>query len=522
MPYGGFYDSRFPILRFSFISIILLLTAISTSCSSRVETAKKSAINTNGLSEIFIRSGDMSAAITKLPAKAILTSNSTDALELDKETIPQLMEQFDSEALEKTSDTDTIGITHKRYKQYYKGLEVIGAELLEHTSPKGEVYFIHGKMLEVEGLSIKLGITAEEAISLVEETHESEFPYIDKDSVRLVIKNALLCHEIYYINTEIEPNKTCLLYVDAQNGSEVDNKYIATEMKDDPVAYFTEPITASGYLLEGERNSSSTVSFPALLGYDGITGSGGYCYDIIEGTESYIFQNLQTNSSNTYKRFIIKICDLFPENANYTNYNDYKSVGYIVSFTESELEDSNISSSAVSAAYNITRVMQYTHDVLGRNSFNNNNYDSELGIEVSCPAVLYIDSELNTQYIDTNFGGFYERTQPYPFCAFYFYRPTADRAATATLDVVAHEFCHAITNFSSNLTYVYNAESMALNESYSDIFSVIVENYYQPDGTSVYPDVIPGHFDWYLGEDSWISIIASRDLRNPEGSEIAT
>jgi bacillolysin len=49
-----------------------------------------------------------------------------------------------------------------------------------------------------------------------------------------------------------------------------------------------------------------------------------------------------------------------------------------------------------------------------------------------------------------------------------------------TLDIVAHEYGHAITEYTSGLAYDY--ESGALDESYSDLMGALVEFWSEPDG----------------------------------------
>jgi Zn-dependent metalloprotease len=71
-----------------------------------------------------------------------------------------------------------------------------------------------------------------------------------------------------------------------------------------------------------------------------------------------------------------------------------------------------------------------------------------------------------------------------------------------TLDIVAHEYAHAITKHESNLEY--QGESGAINESFSDIFGSFVEWW---DGGST--------FDWLFGEDRGGSI---RSMSNPNSS----
>lgn len=75
------------------------------------------------------------------------------------------------------------------------------------------------------------------------------------------------------------------------------------------------------------------------------------------------------------------------------------------------------------------------------------------------------------------------------------------------LDVVGHELTHGVTSNSSNL--IYNSESGALNESFSDIFGNLIEFYVEgePSG-GINPD------GWKMGEDFNVSG-GFRDMANP-------
>jgi Zn-dependent metalloprotease/PKD repeat protein len=68
----------------------------------------------------------------------------------------------------------------------------------------------------------------------------------------------------------------------------------------------------------------------------------------------------------------------------------------------------------------------------------------------------------------------------------------------STLDIAGHEVTHGLTNFTANL--IYQDESGALNESFSDIFGKAIEFYARP-----------GVFTWNIGQD----IGAFRDMSNP-------
>ncbi|WP_298820486.1 M4 family metallopeptidase, partial [uncultured Chloroflexus sp.] len=73
-------------------------------------------------------------------------------------------------------------------------------------------------------------------------------------------------------------------------------------------------------------------------------------------------------------------------------------------------------------------------------------------------------------------------------------RLTAFGPGFAVRDVVAHEWAHAVTQYTANL--VYNGQSGALNESFSDIFGAMVDR-----------------DDWLIGEDTPIREI--RNMANP-------
>lgn len=70
------------------------------------------------------------------------------------------------------------------------------------------------------------------------------------------------------------------------------------------------------------------------------------------------------------------------------------------------------------------------------------------------------------------------------------------------VDIVAHEFSHGVTEHTANLVYSY--ESGALNESFSDIFSVAVDFYARPSSAN-----------YTIGEQVSISGVPSRNMANP-------
>jgi Zn-dependent metalloprotease len=78
------------------------------------------------------------------------------------------------------------------------------------------------------------------------------------------------------------------------------------------------------------------------------------------------------------------------------------------------------------------------------------------------------------------------------------------RSYAAALDVVAHELLHGLTDHTARLEYQF--QSGALNESYSDIFGIIVANFANPD---------IGTWNWEMGEELTETGLPLRDMRDP-------
>ena len=83
------------------------------------------------------------------------------------------------------------------------------------------------------------------------------------------------------------------------------------------------------------------------------------------------------------------------------------------------------------------------------------------------------------------------------------------RSTARYLDVIAHELTHGITQYTSNL--VYKDQSGALNESFSDIFGVIVNNWFVRG-----PDSDVATWSWEIAPGWRPNGLPLRDLRDPK------
>jgi Zn-dependent metalloprotease len=111
--------------------------------------------------------------------------------------------------------------------------------------------------------------------------------------------------------------------------------------------------------------------------------------------------------------------------------------------------------SAVSAQANMIRVFDYYTDVLGRDSFDDNGAALMMSIDYN-PGGVAASGWRNAAWTGSVmvFG---------------------DAGNTqAALDLVAHEYTHAVIQYINGLAYL--GESGAMNESYADIMGALIEN----------------------------------------------
>jgi len=84
---------------------------------------------------------------------------------------------------------------------------------------------------------------------------------------------------------------------------------------------------------------------------------------------------------------------------------------------------------------------------------------------------------------------------------------TTFRAFSASLDVVAHELTHGVTERTSGL--IYRNQSGAMNESVSDIFGAFVDHYAKPNPAT----------EWIMGENIALGTRGRRDMKNPQNGQ---
>jgi Zn-dependent metalloprotease len=148
---------------------------------------------------------------------------------------------------------------------------------------------------------------------------------------------------------------------------------------------------------------------------------------------------------------------------------------------------------AVSAHANATAVAEFLRNVVKRNNIDN--HGGPMNSSINC--VVQEDSADGVQWLNAFWNG-----------SQMVYGQRKDGAGlmslSVDLDVVGHEMFHGVTDSTSRLEYV--SQSGALNESYSDIFGILIRNWDIADRKK---------WDWQIGEGLSPGGKPFRDMSHP-------
>lgn len=356
------------------------------------------------------------------------------------------------------------GRNHVQFSLQYQGIPVWGQSLVAHLNADGNLYTINARYSPTpNGLDVTpRQISEAKAIEIASADLAKKTAILPLTNVAAKLSRYHGPVADPYVWIDQEKNKPHLIwhvqirpnvrdwwyyFVDAQTGVILE-KYNNTQ--------FDGPATGNGTDLLGQNR--------LLNVYD-----VGPNYYLIDGSRS-IWQPTQPDILND------------PKGALWTIDLQGQAPGeqlYHVSSSNNTWTDAT----SVSAHYNVGRVFEYFLNTHGRSSI-----DDQGGTVVSVIHVADADGSGMDNAFWNGWGMYYGDGQ------------NAFALLAKSLDVAAHEMAHGVTEKTVNLEYKF--QSGALNESYSDVYGVLVDN-----------------DDWRLGEDvvvpAYFPSGALRDMANP-------
>lgn len=388
--------------------------------------------------------------------------------------------------------TDHRNRTHVRMRQIYRGLKVLGGELIVHFNADGSAYAVNGNYITNAAISITPTLTPDQAVvaAFAARTNAGE-------KLTLTLKDA---PELVIVGRSDWVASPRLAYALAL-GSAFDGSNMPEYWKMGIDALTGEILFCYNDI---KRATVETLpdGAPATITGKLLTREGG----TVTNLTAWLSTNGTYYLENTNRHWIV---GWYPDATGGESIADFADLDwYYMKSPTAEWSSTNSTSSHYStsaqiefgAAFNVDLVQRYYQEVHNRSSYD----------DAGSPAIVNV----YYPYTDNAFWWGYGFNQ--------FFIGVGDNSVASdmgALDVMGHELSHGVDDATANLTYSY--DSGALNESFSDILAACIEFFGQPDGRAAYPECVEGHADWFIGEDVWLSNVALRDMRDPKNTLVA-
>ncbi len=366
------------------------------------------------------------------------------------------------------ADNDNIGFTHLRYQQTYLGLPIEHATYVVHVKD-GAVFSENGKW--IKDFPSTLGRTAmilkETALAAATgeigaQLYKWQVP-IDEAFIKQEQNNAAATYlpkaELVYFSGEndVIPAALRLAYkLDIYAAYPVSRTIVFVDANDGSILAKREMIHSTNAPGTAVTAFSSTQSITT----DQVTTTS--------------FRLRETGRGNGIQTF-----NMTGAGASYTAATD---------FTDTDNNWNNVNAAkdqyATDAHWGAEKTYDYYFTRYNRNSVDN------AGLALKS----YVHTSLIAQGYPDNVNAFWDGTKMSYGDGNATYKPLT------ALDIAGHEITHAVTQFSSNLTY--SSESGAMNEGFSDIFGTAIEFYARS-----------ARANWTIGEDIGASF---RSMASPK------
>lgn len=347
-------------------------------------------------------------------------------------------------------DSEVDPISNRHYKMHYMvdGIPVYGSEAIVHTNSAGHVYAVnnskYGKNIDNIKWQAQFRLTENQALTHAESVlgfTVDEDTYINQPEFeKYVYPFQGKNYPVYLVSLEfLQPYPGYFkVFVDARNGKVIDYY--------NGLADADGPTEGRGVGLDGNEKDINTYLYQGQYYlYDDTKPMSGQIrtYDINHGGESQLPGSYAVDADNFF------------------NAENQKA--------------------SVDAHFYAGVTYDYYYNTHGRDSFD--------GQGSSIISTVHFGNNYNNAFWSGSqmVYGDGDGQQMSALCG--------------SLDVVAHELAHAVTQHSANLEY--RNQSGALNESYSDVFGSAVEYHHT------------GRADWWvLAEDIWTPNVPGDSMRN--------
>jgi len=363
----------------------------------------------------------------------------------------------EDELIQVSSVTDELGYEHQRYLQHYKGIPIEDAWYTVHAKD-GIARKANGKLVDIGKLGIGAVLTPEEALDVLLANNKSQkYAWMD---ARVEEKFKKIANDP---SATFHPKGELLITQNAEK------EYI--------VAYRFEVFSLEPYQVEAIYADATTGS---------IIRKEDLLHQAHECSAHADEDNTPAEGVSNYNGTVE-----FTTEAHEGTYRLRDSVGQTFSAAGSndfDLEDITDADNywtddptTVDVHWGIEEAYDYFREKHDRDSYDNN----------GSPVAAWVHFGNNSNIAAWN---------NICSCMIFGDGDGENFDSPTSLDIVGHEYAHGVTRYASALRYY--GESGALNESFSDIFGVLIEQQYTGEAN-----------DWIIGEDV-VTTSGKEGLRN--------
>lgn len=355
-------------------------------------------------------------------------------------------------------EKDQLGHVHYRYQQTLNGVPLMGTFYIAHTK-NGYVYSMNGNFYSNINLSPAAGLTEAQALQAALNHIDADVYRWEIDDEEEHLKHEQHDHEATYypegeklyapINAKFSPENYRMTYV--FNIYAVEPLYRADVYVD---------ANTGEVIFENKHIHHADVNGTAVTAYSGsqtiTTDSNGGGYRLRESGRGNGIETYDCNQGTNY--------------------------GNSVDFTDADNYWDNVNANLDEVATDAHWGAEMTYDYFSLE--HNRNSIDDAGFTL-----------LSYVHYDNNYANAFWDGQRMTYGD----GNGGTMGPLTALDIAGHEIGHGLCNFTANL--VYQDESGALNESFSDIWGTAIEFYSKPATAN-----------WSVGEDIGVII---RDMQNP-------
>ncbi len=327
---------------------------------------------------------------------------------------------------------DNIGMVHYRAKQYVNGYPVDGAEFIFHTI-NDRVSHANGRLVKGNLPAANAQISDEEAIQLAMEYLDAPHYFWQMPGMEALVKRIKKDPEAtFYPSPQ-------LVWVDPKYSQQAENYQLAWKME----IYASMPVGTKEVFVNAQ--TGALVHTLEKCQHTNVPGIAETRY---HGTQEFITDSVAPNLFRLRDYTRGEGVETFDMNES-TDFEDG------VDFEDEDNYWDNANDQFNDAATDVHWGSQKTYDYfLGKHGYESYDGNGSLMISYVHYGQGFFNAFWNGMW--TTYGD-------------------GNGNPLTSIDVVSHEWTHGVTDYTSDL--IYQDESGALNESFSDIFGNVVEFY---------------------------------------------